>query len=349
MLNKTIRACALLAAALATTSVPGLAPAQDSSDVVNIYSARQEALIQPLLEIFQERTGIAYNLLSGNADELLRRLELEGDATPADVFITVDAGRLYRAKQAGVLQPIDDEAVTSAVPGHLQDEDGLWVGLSKRARVIVYSADRVSGGELSTYEALADGGWANRICIRSSSNIYNQSLVASMIEAAGTEATESWARGIVANMARHPAGGDTDQIKAAAAGECDVAVANTYYFGRLAGSDDPDNRTIVSNLRIHWPNQGDGERGTHVNVSGAGITKHAGHRDAAIELLRFLMSKEAQEWYAAVNFEFPVVPGTPVSPVLEALGEFVEDDLPLSALGLRNREAVQLMDRAGWR
>ena len=336
-------------AALLTALLPSQLPAQSDREAINIYSARKQELIQPLLEDFQAMSGIEVNLVTGNADELLTRLELEAEATPADLFITVDAGRLHRAKEADVLQPIDDAGITDAVPAHLQDRDGQWIGLSKRARAIVYATDRVDEGRLSTYEALTDTEWKGRICIRSSSNIYNQSLVASMIVASGVDATEEWAKGMVANMARRPAGGDTDQIKAVAAGECDLAVVNSYYFGRLAGSDDADNRKIVENLRIFWPNQGDGERGTHINVSGAGITKHAKNRDGALELLRFLVSADAQDWYSAVNHEFPTVVGAPVSPTLLAWGNFREDDLGLSLLGVNNRAAVEIFDRAGWK
>ena len=336
-------------AALLTALLPSHLPAQSDQDAINIYSARKQELIQPLLEDFQARSGIEVNLVTGNADELLTRLELEAEATPADLFITVDAGRLHRAKEAGVLQSIDDAGITGAVPTHLQDQDGLWIGLSKRARAIVYATDRVDEGLLSTYEALTDPEWKGRICIRSSSNIYNQSLVASMIVASGVAATEEWAKGMVDNMARSPAGGDTDQIKAVAAGECDLAVVNSYYFGRLVGSDDADNRKIVENLRIFWPNQGDGERGTHINVSGAGITMHAKNRDGALDLLRFLVSADAQDWYSAVNHEFPTVIGAPVSPTLLAWGDFREDDVGLSLLGVNNRAAVEIFDRAGWK
>ena len=346
-MTKFSRFFTAIAVVLALTAPPFGASAQSGDGVVNIYSARKQELIEPLLRDFEEQTGIEFNLVTGKADELLKRLELEADATPADIFITVDAGRLHRAREAGVLRPIDDELVTGAVPAHLQDKDGYWIGLSKRARVIVYSADRVDADKLSTYEALADPQWHGRICIRSSSNIYNQSLVASMIVESGSAAAEEWARGLVGNLARSPAGGDTDQIRAVAAGECDLAVVNTYYFGRLAGSSNPDDVQTVQKLKIHWPNQ-EG-RGAHVNVSGAGITTHAKNRDNALKLLRFLVSPEAQQWYSSVNHEYPTVPGTPLSPVLMSWGEFAEDSVNLSQLGLYNSEAVKVMDRAGWK
>jgi iron(III) transport system substrate-binding protein len=214
-------------------------------------------------------------------------------------------------------------------------------------RAIFYARDRVDPAELSTYEALADPKWKNRICIRSSSNIYNQSLVASMIEAHGIEQTETWARGLVVNFARKPAGGDTDQLRAAAAGQCDIAIANTYYYGRLASSDNEADRKVADALGVFWPNQGD--RGAHVNVSGAGVTAYARHPEAAERLLEFLVNNESQTWYAEVNIEYPVVADAKSSALLVSLGEFKGDSLNLSRLGENNRAAVKLMDRAGWR
>ena len=321
----------------------------DDGKSVNIYSARKEALILPILERFRDQTGIEFNLVTGKADALLKRLRMEGEASPADVFITVDAGRLHRAKEAGVLQKIGSESIDAAVPAHLRDADGFWVALSKRARTIIYARDRVDAAALSTYEGLADPTWKGRICIRSSGNIYNQSLVASMIEASGVEQTEAWAEGLVGNFARPPAGGDTDQLRAVAAGECDVAVANTYYFGRLAASSKEEDQAVAAALKVFWPNQGEGDRGVHMNVSGVGITASAQNRESAIRLLEFLVSPEAQTWYAEVNHEYPVVPGVAASETLESFGAFNEDTLNLTALGANNRQAVELMDRAGWR
>ena len=321
----------------------------DDGKSVNIYSARKEALILPILERFRDQTGIEFNLVTGKADALLKRLRMEGEASPADVFITVDAGRLHRAKEAEVLQKIGSESIDAAVPAHLRDADGFWVALSKRARTIIYARDRVDATALSTYEGLADPTWKGRICIRSSGNIYNQSLVASMIEASGVEQTEAWAEALVGNFARPPAGGDTDQLRAVAAGECDVAVANTYYFGRLAASSKEEDQAVAAALKVFWPNQGEGDRGVHMNVSGVGITASAQNRDSAIRLLEFLVSPEAQTWYAEVNHEYPVVPGVAASETLESFGAFNEDTLNLTALGANNRQAVELMDRAGWR
>ena len=317
------------------------------ADEVNVYSARKEALILPLLQKFEAQTGIGFNLITAKEDALLQRLKSEGHSSPADVFITTDAGRLQRAKDAGVLQAVDNAVLKQRIPEHLRDKDGTWFGLSQRARVIFYARDRVDASELSTYEDLADARWKGRICIRSSGNIYNQSLVASMIESHGNDRTEAWARGLVANLARKPAGGDTDQLRAAAAGLCDIAVANTYYFGRLVNSSKQEDRDVAAALGLFWPNQGD--RGAHVNVSGAAVAKYAPHREAAVKLLEFLVNDESQAWYAEVNNEYPVVAGVRASKTLEAWGDFKSDSLNLTRLGENNRAAVQLMDRAGWR
>lgn len=314
---------------------------------VNVYSARKEALIMPLLKRFKAETGIDFNLITGKADTLLKRLESEGQSSPADIFITTDAGRLQRAKEAGVLRPLENAVLSAKIPVNLRDKENYWFGLSQRARVIFYVKDKVKPAELSTYEDLADSKWNKRICIRSSGNIYNQSLVASMIEAHGIEKTEDWARGLVANLARKPAGGDTDQLRAAAAGLCDIAIANTYYYGRLVSSSKEKDRQVSSSLGVFWPNQDD--RGAHVNVSGAAITKHAKHADAAERLLEFLVSAESQTWYAEVNNEYPVVAGAKVSATLQSFGDFKSDSLNLTRLGENNRDAVKLMDRAGWR
>jgi iron(III) transport system substrate-binding protein len=320
-------------------------PAQ--ADEVNVYSERKEALILPLLEKFKAESGISFNLITAKEDELLKRLEAEDRATPADVFITTDAGRLQRAKDAGVLRAVDNPVLKARIPQNLRDQEGYWFGLSQRARIIFYAKDRVDPSELSTYEALSDPRWRERVCIRSSGNIYNQSLVASMIEADGVEKAEAWARGLVANLARKPAGGDTDQLRAAAAGQCDIAVANTYYYGRLASSDKEADQKVASALGVFWPNQAD--RGAHVNVSGAGITLHAKHPEAAERLLEFLVNAESQTWYGEVNNEYPVVTDAQTSELLKSFGEFKSDSLNLSRLGENNRAAVQLMDRAGWR
>lgn len=325
--------------------LPSLATAAEGE--VNLYSARNENLIKPLLDRFTAESGIRVNLVTGNADALLKRLVSEGRNSPADVLLTTDAGRLHRAKEVGVTQPFASEVVLQRVPEQYRDPQGHWVGLSLRARPILYVKGRVDPAELSSYEALADAKWKGRICIRSSDNIYNQSLVASMIEANGEEQTEVWAKGLVRNLARPPRGGDRDQIKAAVAGQCDIAVANTYYLAGMLGSKDAAEREIAAKMAVFWPNQ-EG-RGVHVNVSGAALIKAGKNRDNAIRLIEFLASDASQQWYAEVNGEYPIRKGVALSEMLQAWGEFKADDLNLSRLGELNPEAVRLMDRAGWR
>lgn len=315
---------------------------------VNIYSARKENLIKPLLDKFTADTGIKTNLVTAKADTLLTRMLNEGRNTPADLLITVDAGRLYRAVQADLFQPIESSAIIRAVPEHLRDPNGYWVGLSQRARVIFYAIDRVQPGQLSTYEDLADSRWKNRICIRSSSNIYNQSLVASMIASNGQQATQNWAEGLVSNLARKPVGGDRDQIKAAAAGQCDIAIANTYYYGKmLDNKKDSAQVEAAKKMAIFWPNQSD--RGAHINISGVGISKYSKNKQNAIRLLEYLLSPIAQEWYASVNYEYPVIDDANIREILSSWGRFKSDALNLSRLGELNREAAKIMDRAGWK
>jgi len=335
----------LLANTLAV--VIALPPFAAADDEVNLYSARKEELIKPLLDRFTAQTGTRVNLVTGKADTLLKRLRSEGINSPADLLITTDAGRLYRAKQAGVTQPVKSRTLAAAVPESYRDPQGHWFGLSLRARPILYVKDEVDPATLSTYESLAGPEWKGRICIRSSSNIYNQSLVASLIAANGPEQTEKWATDLVGNLARPPKGGDRDQIKAAAAGQCDIAVANTYYLAGMLSSKDASQRSAAERLAVFWPNQ-DG-RGVHVNISGAAVTKSARNKDAAVKLLEFLASDEAQQWYAETNGEYPVRPGIPISETLAAWGEFKADDLSLAKLGELNGEAVRLMDRAGWK
>ena len=315
---------------------------------VNIYSARKENLIKPLLDRFSAETGIKINLITASADKLLTRMVNEGRNTPADILITVDAGRLYRAMQADLFQPIESRKIEQIVPAHLRHPDNYWIGLSQRARVIFYAPERVNPDQLSSYENLAGEQWKKRICIRGSGNIYNQSLVASLIVTNGEKAAQQWTQSLVDNMARPPRGGDRDQIKAAAAGLCDIAVANTYYYGKmLENTKDKAQYEAAKKMALFWPNQ-DG-RGAHVNVSGAGISKYSRNRENAIKLLEFLVSPEAQDWYASVNYEYPVNPEVKPSGLLESWGAFKVDTLNLSKLGEFNAEAVKMMDKAGWK
>lgn len=324
-------------------SLPVVAPAAE----VNLYSARKERLIKPLLDRFTEETGIEVNLVTGKADALLQRLQSEGRNTPADLLITTDAGRLHRAKVAGVTQAVELERLSKIVPSSFRDPEGHWFGLSLRARPILYVRNRVDPSNLSSYEALTDPQWHGRICIRSSDNIYNQSLVASMIEANGIELTEAWANSFVKQFARPPKGGDRDQIKAAAAGLCDIAIANTYYLAGMLNSRDESQRKAAEKMGVFWPNQSG--RGAHVNISGAALIKTARHREAAIRLLEFLLSPSAQAWYAETNGEYPVREGVTVGETLKAWGDFSMDRINLSRLGELNPAALRLMDRAGWK
>lgn len=333
---------ALVAGGLVAVAPPSAVAAGE----VNIYSARQEALIKPLLDRFTEQSGIKVNLVAGRPEALQQRLVSEGRNTPADVLLTVDAGNLNRARQADLFQPVSSAALTEAVPASLRDPEGHWFGLSQRARVIMYAKERFDPTGLESYADLADPELGRKICIRSSSNVYNQSLVAALIAHQGVEETEKWVEGLMANLARPPQGGDRDQISAVAAGQCDVAVVNTYYLGGMINGT-PEQQQIAAQVGFIWPDQ-DG-RGTHINVSGAGVTKYAANYDQAVRLLEFLVSEEAQEWYAQVNYEFPVRPGVEIGATLASWGEFQADDLNLAKLGEYNAEGVRLMDRAGWR
>ncbi|RMF08959.1 MAG: Fe(3+) ABC transporter substrate-binding protein [Alphaproteobacteria bacterium] len=338
------------AAGFSVAGVLAVAAAADrTAGEVNIYSYRQEVLIRPLLDAFTQKTGIKVNLVSGKADALLERLKAEGANSPADVLLTADVGRLVRAKAAGVLQAVQSSELEQAIPARYRDDEGFWYGLSVRARVPFYAVGRVDPAELSTYEALADPKWRGRICVRSSSNVYNQSLLAAMIARHGPEKAEAWARGIVANMARRPQGGDRDQIKAVAAGECDIAIANTYYYGRmLAAEAGSAERKAAEAVKPFWPNQ-QAAGGVHVNISGAGVTVSARNKAQAIALIEFLAGPEAQALYAGEVFEYPVRAGVAVSDLVAAWGPFKADDTPLSVFAKYQRDAVMIFDRAGWR
>jgi len=320
--------------------------AQDK--VLNLYSSRHYQTDEALYANFTRQTGIRINRIEAPEDALIERLRNEGAASPADVLVTVDAGRLWRAEQLGLFQPVKSAVLDSRVPEHLRHPDGLWFGFSTRARVIVYNKDAVKAGEIRSYEDLADPKWKGKVCMRSSSNMYNLSLAASLVSHDGEQKTEQWARGVVANFARDPKGGDTDQIKAVAAGECALTLSNTYYYARLVKSTKPDEREVAAKTGVIWPNQ-DG-RGTHVNISGAGVLKNAPHRDAAIKFLEYLAGNDAQRYFADGNNEYPAVKGAAVdNPALAALGAFKADALNVAALGRNQPVAQKLYDRAGWK
>lgn len=314
---------------------------------VNVYSARKEALIKPLLDQFTKDTGIDVNLVTGKADTLLKRLEVEGKNTPADLLLTVDVARLVRAKEKGLLQSVESEVLINAIPEYYRDDENEWFGLSLRSRVMVYAPDRVKEAELITYADLANSKWKNRICVRSSSNVYNQSLVASMIAKQGIEKTEAWAKSLVDNFARKPKGGDRDQIKAVAAGVCDVAIVNTYYLAGMLTSSSESEVAVAKKIKLFWPDQEN--HGAHMNISGAGLLKPAKNRKEAIQLLEYLVSDNAQQWYAKTNHEYSIKMNIESSSVLQDWGSFKADNLNLSMLGKYNSDAVLLMDRAGWK
>ena len=314
---------------------------------VNVYSSRHYDVDQLIYNAFTAATGIEVRLLEGNSDQLLERIRREGIASPADVLVTVDAGRLWRAEQMGLLQPVQSEVLNARVPEFLRHPDGLWFGFSQRIRLIYYSRERFDPALVSRFEDLTRPELRGQVCIRSSNNIYNLSLLAAMIESKGVAETEAWARGLVANLARPPEGGDTDQIRGVAAGECDVAVANHYYYLRLLNSDSAADRAVAEAVGIIFPNQED--RGTHVNIGGAGVVANAPNRANAIRFLEFLASDEAQEIFAAANYEYPVVAGVKRHESLDAWGELRFDQLNINALGRNNPEAVRLTDRVGWR
>ncbi|WMJ09149.1 Fe(3+) ABC transporter substrate-binding protein [Nitrosomonas sp. sh817] len=311
------------------------------AEEVVVYSARIEQLIKPMFDAFTKETGIKVKYTTDNEGALLARLEAEGKNTPADMLITADAGNLWAASQAGLLKPVKSGVLESNIPAHLRDPANEWFGLSIRARTLIYNTKKVKPEELSTYEDLADPKWRKRLCLRTSKKVYNQSLVAMMIAEHGEAKTEEIVKGWVANLATDPLSDDTRALEFVAAGKCDVTIVNTYYFGRLM-SKDPK-----LPLAVFWPNQNDG--GVHVNISGAGVTRHGRHEAAAIKLLEFLSSDKAQNLFADVNMEYPVNPKITADPFVAAWGEFKQNPMNLAKAGELQTAAVKLMDRAGYR
>jgi iron(III) transport system substrate-binding protein len=334
----------LAAAALAAAFV---VPADAQERVLNLYSSRHYQTDEALYDNFTKATGIKINRIEAGEDPLIERMKQERARSPADVLLTVDAGRLWRAEQAGLLQPVKSAKLEAAIPAELRHPDGLWYGFSMRARPIYYAKGRVDPKSIAEYESLADPKLKGKICIRSSSNVYNLSLMSAMIAAGGPEKAEAWARGVVGNMARAPKGGDTDQLMALAAGECDVAVANTYYYVRLMKSAKPEDRAAAEKIGVVFPNQAG--RGAHVNISGAGVAKHAPHKENAILFLEYLASPEAQAYFANGNNEYPVVGKVTGNRELSSLGEFKKDSVNVAVFGRNQGAAQQAYDRAGWK
>lgn len=346
-MKKTIALTAVIALVWACKNDKNNKSEEAAPQEVNVYTHRHYPPDQELFATFEKETGIKVNVVNASADELIQKMTFEGEESPADVLITVDAGRLVRAKEKGLLQSISSPKLDSIIPSHLKDEDKQWFALTKRARIIAYAKDRVSADQLSTYEDLASENWKNKILIRSSGNIYNQSLMASLIANLGEEAARDWATKMVSNMARDPKGNDRDQVKAVVAGEGDLAVVNTYYIGKLINSEDPEEVKAGNGIQIFFPNQED--RGTHINISGAGVAKYAPNKPNAIRFIEFLASKQAQAVFAEANYEYPVHPEVQPSALLQSWGQFKEDELSLSQLGIKNKEAVIIFDEVGWK
>ncbi|MCA0206624.1 extracellular solute-binding protein [Pararhodobacter sp.] len=317
---------------------------------INLYSSRHYDTDLRLYENFTAATGIRINLIEGEGEQLMERIRTEGENSPADIFVTVDGGRLHRAVEAGIFQPIESAVLEERVPANFQHPDNLWFGLSSRARVI-FTRTGERPDWLDDYEDLADPRLAGEICIRSSSNVYNVSLMAELIEVLGAEAAEEWAAGVNANLARAPQGGDRDQLRALAAGECSVAVSNTYYWGALAASDNPDDRAVAEAVEFFYPNQGteaEPGRGAHVNISGAGVVAGAPNRENAIRFLEYLVSDEAQAIFADSNNEFPIVPGVEIHGPVAPFTEFRNSGVNVSVYGLNAAEATDIFDRVGF-
>ena len=333
---------ALLGAALAAP------PLGAQEQVVNLYSSRHYQTDEALYANFTKQTGIKINRIEASEDALIERIRNEGAKSPADVLITVDAGRLWRAEQLGLFEPVKSAVLDARIPASFREPGGLWFGFSLRARVIAYDKAMVKPGEIATYEQLADPRWKGKICVRSGSHVYNLSLMGAMIEHLGEAKAEDWARSVRANLARDPKGGDTDQLKAVAAGECQLALVNTYYWARLARSTKPDERAIAERVGILFPNQA--TWGTHVNISGAGVLKNAPHRDNAVRFLEYLASDEAQRYFADGNNEWPVVASVQVAnPALTSLGNLKHDQINVAALGRNQPASQKIYDRVAWK
>lgn len=313
---------------------------------VNVYSGRHYDSDLAIYDAFTRETGIKVNLIEAGGDALIERLAREAEASPADVFITADAGMLWRAKERGVLRPMKDDRIFARVPHRLRDPQREWVGLSKRARIIIYNKATGAPPELQSYEDLTNPSLRGKICVRSSTNVYNQSLLAGLIERVGEQAAADWAKGVVANFARKPEGNDTTQIEAVAAGECGVAIVNSYYLARYVGAKDRKMATIGEKIGVIFPDQQG--RGTHVNISGAGVARHAPHPANAEALIAFLLTDEAQKAFAAGNNEYPVVSGVDAVGPVAAFGAFKEDSVDMAALGEHQTDAVKIFDRVGW-
>ena len=315
--------------------------AYEPADELTIYTSRQPQLIEPIVEKFSLETGIKVNFLSGNAQELMERIDVEGDSSPADIFMTVDAGVLWQAAERDIFSSTNSKILEENIPPYLRDPENKWFGLSKRARTIVYSNDQFNDNDFSTYEDLADPKWKGKLCLRTSKKVYNRSLMASMIDAYGFEKAKEVVRGWISNLATEVFSNDTNALKAVSSGQCGLTIVNTYYLARLL--DDPQ----YDNLTLFWANQSD--RGVHVNISGAGIVKTSKNKQAATILLEYLSSEKAQDFYASANKEYPVLDGAMVHASIKDWGEFIEDNINVGKLGSLQKEAVFLAQEVGYK
>ena len=326
---------------LAILAQPNMATAGE----LNIYSHRQPFLIQPFIEAYQKQTGTNINTVYASKG-LAQRLQAEGKRSPADVILTVDIARLHVYADKNLLAQVDSKILRENVPVHLRDSENRWFAFSKRARVIVVSKRATDAHSIKRYEDLANAKWKDRICARPGSHVYNRALVASIINASGEKVAENWAKGVYNNLGRRPQGNDRAQVKAIFEGVCDIAIINNYYFGKLKHSDKPEHQKWAAAVQLIFPNQGD--RGTHVNISGGGVAKHSKNKDEAVRFLEFLTSKTAQDLYGAVNFEYPVNPKVPVSVELQSWGVFLEDKMPIARIAELAPKAQRIVDRVGW-
>ena len=321
----------------------------ETSNEVNLYSQRHYAVDELQYKKFTEKTGIRVNVVKANADELIERLKNEGGASPADLFVTVDAGKLFNAREAGVLQKIPSENINQNIMRELRDPEGFWAPITYRSRVIVYSNERVNKSDLSTYEDLANPKWKNRLLVRSSSNAYNQALMSSLVANLGSENTESWASAVVSNFARDPKGSDRDQVKAIAAGQGDIAIVNSYYIGLLLASEKEEELNAGNSVSVFFPNQGEDDRGSHINISALGLIKSSPNIENAIKLIEYLTSEEAQDVYVNNSYEYPANSMVEPSQIVKSWGGFKIDKLNLNALGEFRAEALRIFDKTGWK
>jgi len=319
------------------------------SDEINLYSQRHYKVDAQQYEAFEKETGIKVNVVKANADELIERLKNEGDNSPADLFITVDAGKLQKAKDLDLLQKISSPIINQNVDIDLKDVNGYWIPITYRARIIVYSKERVNVGELSTYANLTNEKWRNKVLVRSSSNAYNQALLSSIVANRGEEAATNWASELVKNFARDPKGNDRDQVKAITAGQGDLAIVNSYYIGLLLSSENDEEIKAGNSVGVFFPNQGEEESGSHINVSGIGLAKNAPNKENAIKLMEFLTSESAQKTYTNTSYEYPANPNVEPNEIVKKWGSFKKDILDLNQLGVFRNRAIEIFDKSGWK